>query len=110
MKPEAPHDSTLSREQLTERAREPREHLARPGWSAWEPEGPLQEEAENTYLGAVDVADPAAYHEDPARTPGDPSGARNPVDSPLARDIRNDDDEAEELLPATEAPPSERAG
>lgn len=101
-------DSAIERDDITRSAREPQDHLARPGWGAWEPEGPLTYEPENTHLNQVDVADEKSRDVDVDPERSDPAGNLDALTEPAAKDFRHDDYDPGSVRPVTEPPPSEQ--
>lgn len=85
--------ATISREDIVGSAREPQDHLARPGWGVWTPEGPLTGDPDGTLRGELEVADEESRRVsvDPIRSA--PSGVYDPLAEPAARDFRRDTDE-----------------
>lgn len=101
------NDQVLERDDITRSAREPQEHLARPGWGAWEPVGPLAQDPDNTYLNQVDVVDEQSRDVDISPDRSNPSDSVEELTPSATRDFRREEDDPGSVRPVTEPPPSE---
>ena len=99
----------VSRDDLTEAAREPQEDHAGAGWGAWGRDQVAQDDDDKSLMEVLDVAgDNQRSAERGAATSVPPRDVPSPLLNPTAHDIRKDTHDTDEVRMASEPPQHEQ--